>query len=122
MLVAESGAIVDYIVRRHGQGRLAPPSDSWLYDEYVQWLHYAEGSAAFPLIMKGTVSHLGEKLRPLQRKVDAEPHNHLGNIDQNLPGHHYMVGDTFSPADVTLNLIDELIGSASFRENVWQDG
>src|SRR3546814_13762299 len=36
-VVAESGAIVDYIVRRHGQGRLAPPSDSWRYDEYVQW-------------------------------------------------------------------------------------
>src|SRR3546814_4772847 len=60
-VVAESGAIVDYIVRRNGKGSLAPPSDSWLYDEYVQWLHYAEGSEAFTLIMKGTVSHLGER-------------------------------------------------------------
>src|SRR3546814_4826073 len=96
MVVSESGAIVDYIVRRHGQGRLAPPSDSWLYDEYVQWLHYEEGSAAFPLIMKGTVYHLGEKWRPLKRQVDAELHNHLGYTDQSLAGHHQLVGDTFS--------------------------
>src|SRR3546814_2737931 len=41
-VVAESGAIVDYIVRRHGQGRLAPPSEYRRYDEDVKWLHYAE--------------------------------------------------------------------------------
>lgn len=107
-VVAESGAIVDYIVRRHGQGRLVPPSESWLYDEYVQWLHYAEGSAALPLIMKGIVSHLGEKWRPLKRQVDAELRNHLGYIDQSLAGHHYLVGDAFSAADVQLSFIGEL--------------
>ena len=107
-VVAESGAIVDYIVRRHGQGRLVPPSESWLYDEYVQWLHYAEGSAALPLIMKGTVSHLGEKWRPLKRQVDAELRNHLGYIDQSLAGHHYLVGDAFSAAYVQLSFIGEL--------------
>src|ERR1700758_2284259 len=35
----ESGAIVDYIIRRHGGGKLQPPPDSAAYDEYQQWLH-----------------------------------------------------------------------------------
>ncbi|WP_407352104.1 glutathione S-transferase family protein [Luteimonas sp. R10] len=111
-VVAESGAIIDYIVRRHSQGRLVPPQESWLYDEYVQWLHYAEGSAALPLIMKGTVAHLGDTWRPLKRHVDAELQNHLGYIDQSLAGHDYLVGDAFSAADVQLSFIGEL---AAFR-------
>jgi len=113
--VAESGAIVDYIVRRHGQGRLVPPPGSWLYDEYVQWLHYAEGSAALPLIMKGTVSHLGAMWRPLKRQVDTELQNHLGYIDQSLAGHDYLVGDAFSAADVQLSFIGELAGRMTDR-------
>ena len=106
--IAESGAIIDYIVRRHGQGRLTPPPDSWLYDEYVQWLHYAEGSAALPLIMKGTVSHLGSMWRPLKRQVDAELQNHLGYIDRSLAGCEYLVGNAFSAADVQMSFIGEL--------------
>ena len=46
----ESGAIVDYLVRRYGDGRIAPSPTSEAYDEFVQWLHYAEGSAMTPFI------------------------------------------------------------------------
>ena len=110
--IAESGAIIDYIVRRHGRGRLAPPVSSSLYDDYVQWLHYAEGSAALPLVMKGTVSHLGAMWGPLKRHVEAELENHLGYIDQSLTGHDYLIADEFSAADVQLSFIGEL---AAFR-------
>lgn len=105
--IAESGAIIDYIVRRHGRGRLVPPPESSLYDQYMQWLHYAEGSAALPLVMKGVVSHLGAMWRPLKRHVDAELQNHLGYIDQSLAGRDYLVGDEFSAADVQLSFIGE---------------
>ena len=37
-IIAESGAIVDYIVRRHGGGRLAPDPASADYDRYQEWL------------------------------------------------------------------------------------
>src|SRR3546814_15207759 len=47
-VVAESGAIVDSSLRRHGQGRLAPPSAYWLYEESVTWRNSAESTAAFP--------------------------------------------------------------------------
>ena len=106
--VAESGAIVDYIVRRHGEGRLAPSPDSWLYDQYVQWLHYAEGSAALPLVMKGLVSYLGKMWRPLKQRVDIELDTHLSYIDQSLEGRDYLVGNAFSAADVQMSFIGEL--------------
>jgi glutathione S-transferase len=110
--IAESGAIIDYIVRHHGEGRLVPPVASSLYDEYVQWLHYAEGSAALPLVMKGTVSHLGAMWGPLKRHVEAELQNHLGYIDQSLAKRAYLLGDELSAADVQMSFIGEL---AAFR-------
>jgi glutathione S-transferase len=42
-VIFESGAIVEYLIRRYGKGRLAPPPESADYDRYIQFLHYAEG-------------------------------------------------------------------------------
>jgi glutathione S-transferase len=56
----ESGAIVDYLIRRHGGGKLQPAPDSAEFDKYQQWLHYAEGSAMLPLMLKLYVSRLGD--------------------------------------------------------------
>ncbi len=50
--VAESGAIVEYVVERHGAGRLAPPPGTPERLRYTYWLHFAEGSAMPPLLMK----------------------------------------------------------------------
>ena len=49
-VVAESGAIIEYLVDRHGQGRLAPPAGSDERLRYTYWLHFAEGSAMPPLL------------------------------------------------------------------------
>ena len=106
--IAESGAIIDYIVRRHGQGRCCPPQDGHDYDHYVQWLHYAEGSASLPLIMKGTVSFLGDQWRPLKNHVDIELENHLGYIDQSLSGRDYLLGGDLTAADIQMSFVGEL--------------
>ena len=45
LTVAESGAIIEYLVERHGGGRLAPPPGTAERLRYTYWLHYAEGSA-----------------------------------------------------------------------------
>lgn len=50
--VAETGAIVEYMVARHGQGRLVPPEGSPEKLRYTYWLHFAEGSAMSPLLLK----------------------------------------------------------------------
>ena len=49
--IAESGAIVDYIIRRYGNGQLMPAPGSADYETYNEWLHYSEGSAMLPLML-----------------------------------------------------------------------
>ena len=70
--VIESGAIVDYIIRHHGDGRLQPSIGWPEYETYQQWLHYAEGSAMLPLMLKLYVSRLGDAGAPLAPRIDSE--------------------------------------------------
>src|ERR1700744_2882351 len=64
--IAESGAIVDYIIRRYGQGKLMPAPGSAEYETYNEWLHYSEGSAMLPLMLNLYVGRLKEAAAPLQ--------------------------------------------------------
>ena len=102
-VVIESGAIIDYLVRRHGRGRLAPPEASPEYDTYQQWLHYAEGSAMLPLMLKLYLSRLGEAGAPLAPRVDGEIERHMGFLDAQLEDRDYFVGSELSAADVQLS-------------------
>jgi glutathione S-transferase len=52
LTLAESGAILDYLAHRYGGGRVIPPADTPQYLRYNYWLHYAEGSAMPPLLLK----------------------------------------------------------------------
>jgi glutathione S-transferase len=106
-LLAESGAIIDSVVRRHGQGRLSPAPDSADYDTYVHWLHYAEGSAMLPLILSVYMGRLGEADAPLQPRISGEVKNHLGYIAGALEGRDYLVGNTFSVADIQMSFVLE---------------
>jgi glutathione S-transferase len=106
-VVAESGAIIDYIVRRHGAGRLAPDAASADYDAYQQWLHYAEGSAMLPLMLLLYVMRLGEAGAPLMSRIDDEIANHLGYVDQSLAGRDFLLGG-FSAADVQMSFVGEV--------------
>ena len=105
--VIESGAIVDYLIRRHGGGRLQPATDSPQYDVYQQWLHYAEGSAMLPLMLKLYVGRLGEAGAPLAPRIDSEIANHLGFVEQSLAGREWLLGDTFSGADIQMSFVGE---------------
>lgn len=108
--VFESGAIVDYLIRRHGGGRLQPDAASPDYDVYQQWLHYAEGSAMLPLMLHLYVSRLGEAGAPLQPRIESEIANHLGFVDRSLGTQAFFVGDTFSGADVQMSFVGEIAG------------
>ena len=63
--IAESGAIVDYIIRKHGKGAMMPAPDSADYEAYNEWLHYSEGSAMLPLMLNLYVSRLKEAGAPV---------------------------------------------------------
>lgn len=103
----ESGAIVDYLIRRHGGGQLRPAADTADFEAYQQWLHYAEGSAMLPLLLRMYVSRLGEAGAPLKPRIDSELANHLGHVDRSLAGREWLVGDTLSGADVQMSFVGE---------------
>ena len=111
----ESGAIIESLVARYGNGRLAPPPDSHEYDTYLQWLHYAEGSAMLPLMLKLYVARLGEGARPLEPRIESEIANHLGYVDRTLVDRQWLLGDRFTAADVQMSFVGEVAGVRSER-------
>ena len=113
--VIESGAIIDYVIRRHGNGRLQPDPASAAYDEYVQWLHYAEGSAMLPLLLHLYVARLGEAGAPLHPRIESELANHLGYVDAALRDRAFLVGDSLTGADIQMSFVAELAGAFGKR-------
>ena len=100
--IYESGAIVQYLLARHGEGRLQPQNNDASFPDYLQWLHYAEGS-----IMQQVNSLVVETiLLPLEKKNDLNIARAskllkiaLINVDNRLEDRYYLAID-FSGADI----------------------
>ncbi|HZZ31740.1 MAG TPA: glutathione S-transferase [Phenylobacterium sp.] len=105
--IAESGAIVDYIVRKYGKGRLGPPAGAAAAEKFNEWLHYSEGSAMLPLMLNMYVGRLGEAGAPLHPRIQSEMANHLGYVEGSLKGHDWLMGD-FSAADIQMSFVGEV--------------
>ena len=123
--VIESGAIIDYILRHYGnapgQGHLRPTPGTADFEVYQQWLHYAEGSAMLPLLLKLYVSRLGDAGAPLSPRIESEIANHLGYVNQalvnqSLQGKEWLVGSQMTGADIQMSFVGEVAGSRGNRE------
>jgi glutathione S-transferase len=106
--IAESGAIVDYIIRKYGKGAMMPAIGSADYESYNEWLHYSEGSAMLPLMLNLYVSRLKEAAAPLQPRIDSEIANHLGYVDGALKGREFFVGTSLSGADIQMSFVGDM--------------
>ena len=106
--IIESGAITDYVIRRHGGGRLAPDPASADYDAYQQWLHYAEGSAMLPLMLRLYVGRLGAAGAPLHPRIESEIANHLSYVEGALKDRSFFVGDSLTGADIQMSFVAEV--------------
>jgi len=113
--IIESGAIIDYVIRRHGGGRLQPAPETPAYDEYQQWMHYAEGSAMLPLMLNLYATRLGDAAAPLGPRIDGEIANHLTYIDSSLKGRQFLVGDLLTGADIQMSFVGEVAGAFGKR-------
>ena len=102
-LVIESGAILEYIVRKYGKGRMAPADASPLWVRYLQFMHYAEGSAMLPVMLRLYLSRIGEAGKPLEPRVTSELDNHIGYLSAELGGAEFFVGNELSAADIQLS-------------------
>ena len=110
--IAESGAIVDYIIRRYGQGKdkpaMMPALGSADYEAYNEWMHYSEGSAMLPLLLNLYVGRLKEAGAPLHPRIDSELANHLGYVDGALKGREFFVGPSLTGADIQMSFVGEM--------------
>src|SRR4029079_2084942 len=110
--IAESAAIVDYIIRRYGQEKgkpaMMPALGSADYEAYNEWLHYSEGSAMLPLMLNLYVSRLKEAGAPLHPRIDSELANHLGFVDGALKGRDFFVGSSLTGADIQMSFVGEM--------------
>lgn len=99
---AETGLIVEYLVERYGP-ELAPARDSDLYWRYRYWLHYAEGSAMPPLLLKLIVDRLGLLAFPARKFVNSQVKLHLDYMETELGSGPWFVGERLSAADIMLS-------------------
>ena len=112
-VLVESGAILTYLVEREGKLGASDINK----EEYTYWMHYAEGSAMSPLLVKLITSSLRTAklplfIRPIARAIagkidgnftDGELKTHFGWIEAALQGKEYFAGDTFSAADIQMS-------------------
>ena len=116
LTLAESGAIVEYLVGRYGDGRFMPPADTSERLRYTYWLHFAEGSAMPPLVMKLVFGQVEEKtpflLRPVASAIVSkvkssyiEPNiaRNLDYMESTLEESLWFAGDKFTAADVQMS-------------------
>jgi glutathione S-transferase len=107
LTVAESGAIVEYLIQRYGKHELMPSEHGDDYVQYLQWMHYAEGSAMLPIMLALYVGRLGEAGAPLAPRIESELANTFGYIEGALAGRDYLVGKRLSGADIQMSFVLE---------------
>ncbi len=102
-IMAETGAIIEYVLNMYGQGRFVPKAGTQAYLHYLHFLHYAEGSAMLPLLLRlYTNNILGVAAAPMAPTIHREIQTHFGYINDHLAGHDYFSGDDLSGADFTM--------------------
>jgi glutathione S-transferase len=115
--VAESGAIIEYLVGKYGDGRLMPPAGTAQRLRYTYWLHYAEGSAMTPLLFKLVFDRIAANPSPwpisaISRRIASSVTNvfiapnlqrQLDYIETELNSHAWFAGEQFTAADVQMS-------------------
>ena len=102
-LLAESGAIVEYIVQRHGNGRLAVKPDAPEFSRYLYWMHFAEGSLMSLMLIALVLSRVPEAAQsPVRARIVERMRQMLVYVDAELAGLEYFAGSEFTAADVMM--------------------
>jgi glutathione S-transferase len=141
-VLAETGAIVEYLLDAHGEGRLRPPPGTDERIRFTYWLHYAEGSAMPPLLMQLLFQLMPRRspalLRPLVRwiadraqagYVRPQLKLHMNFWESELQRSTWFVGEEFTAADIMMSFPVEAAAAraqalegrpklAAFRERI----
>lgn len=114
LTIAESGAITEYIVDRYGNGRLIPPTGTPERLRYTYWLHYAEGSAMPPLLLRLIFDRFGiGDSKAMDAFIAPQIKLHFDYIEGELSKNTWFVGDEFTAADIQMSFPLELLATAA---------
>ena len=117
LTLAESGAIIETVVERYGQGQLAPVAGTPEALRYRYWLHYAEGSAMPPLLLKLVFDKIENTpmpffVKPIAKAISGKAKSgfitpqittHLDFMEAELGKSLWFAGDTFTGADIQMS-------------------
>ncbi|GAM54032.1 glutathione S-transferase [Vibrio ishigakensis] len=115
-VITESGAITEYLISKYGAQTLAPEAGSDDYLDYLQWLHFAESSAALPLLLKLFVAKDGAETNFLGDYAEAEIDKVMSYVNQRLEGKRYLVADKLTGADIMLSFIIDILANFGILE------
>lgn len=107
--ISESGAIIEYIVNSYGKGQLVPEKNSLDHMRYLEWLHYVEGSATGPLMFQLLARIAGCEHEGLSAIINYLKATNLTYIEAQLADKEFVVGNTFTAADIQLTFLLEMI-------------
>ena len=93
---------------------LRPKAGSDDYWKYVEWMHYAEGSAMLPLLLALYTGMLGDAAAALKPRVDSEIANNLSYMEAGLGGRSFFVGSELTGADVQILFVLDALGNREF--------
>ncbi len=106
-LIAESGAIVEYLCTRYGPDMIPPQdSDDWI--SHHELMHFAEGSAMVPILLALYVGRLGAAGAPLGPRIEQQLDSHFNYMEAMLrPSGHYVLDD-LSAVDIMMSFPAEV--------------
>ncbi len=102
-IVYESAAIVEYLCERHGGAHLVPARGTDDHIRYLEWIHFAEGSAMTPILLNLYTSRLGDAAAPLRPRIDQQLESHFRYIEDRLLPSGWLVGDSMTGADIMVS-------------------
>jgi glutathione S-transferase len=102
-LIYESGAIVEYLCERHGGAQFVPSRGSEDHTHYLEWMHFAEGSAMTPILLNLYVGRLGEAGEPLHPRIHEQLESHYRFMEDRLLPSGWFVGDNMTGADFMMS-------------------
>ncbi|WP_017223135.1 glutathione S-transferase family protein [Moritella dasanensis] len=117
LVIAESGAITEYLINKYAADTLAPKPGTQEYIAYSQWLHFAESSAILPLLLKMFVDKDGCKTNFMAEYADAEIAKVISYFDTSLAGKTYLVAEQLTGADIMMSFIVEILANNNVLHN-----
>lgn len=102
LIIAETGAIIVYLLDKFGDGKLRPEKGTQEYVDYVHFLHFAEGSAMLPLLLALYTGFLGEAGAPIQPMIMSEIKAILDYCEYHLISKTWFAGDEMTGADIQM--------------------